>query len=1081
MDINFNIAFLKTVSEPLMASIEASILNVQENINLVKNNNVTNASTLQITAIDKIHEAKSVLLMIDLVGVHVILDKTEEVLQKLKDGKLNKSILNVLQTVHSLLEDTKLYIEQLKNGVLDNPSKLFGHYKSIASYTSNSAVSSYDLFFPKIDLLRKENGGVEAYYKLDVYSTDKLEAVKVAVQETSNSFAQRVGSGVDREGVKELISVIEELQNLNINKHWHILLLIIQGYFSYLSESTELHASDSEILEEISGELRRLNKSVSSATIHSIKKIRSSKDFQKNILYNLVVKIYTNKSLLDSAAVKSLNEVINLNSYLDQIEGQEMVASVLQLEPLIIQTLNKDFQNFKEEFIIFAEKDHEHGAVVNKCDEIFLSLKKLNLLESANLIKSIKELLAQCVNNSIEVNNYIIDELSIAINFLERLIESGTNNLNNKIVDPAQIRKLAKRLNTIVENKGVQDSASELPELPELIKENENSRIKIKIYEQLVEDLVIADEIINNFFRTKGENKEDIKRVVEILDASRGVLSMTGKPDLSLLMLEALNVFKELLITTKGISVESVRQVSNYIAAIHLYAEALKKNNKEEADNIYFNITSLVNKEKQIEPSLTKPVLNIRKEAAVDLSNINSEPIEVVNVQEMKFADKPNNAELCDIFVMEFEEVVENLDQDLEQLRRDLNNPDLLKNVRRYFHTLKGSSRMIGFNHFAEAPWIIEQTLNKKIELGESPDIELLGVLKESTELIKQWMEDFIKNDKRVFISNALAVQEKILPFNPKAIFSFNLHEPEREEKQEIEQIFQKEMSILLDKVKVKQENMDFFILQDEGLRLIKNMSHLAKVSKYEKVEAIAEALLGLPYVGDRKEIEQRYNLSGALSMIERVKNHDKVSQKDYNELLSNLQHRVPTSVSLDALSEEEVDNLVPIDISVSNNQVEDSSRVIEKPNKEEGIYMSVEHFNKLLSALEELNHKVEDLTEKNESLQRQVQEGLSAPSSSVDIAEVAERLDKLEEMLEMQGRNGNSIANGVNSLQSALREKQEPSIQSGGATEEYIKEVIDTKLAEQTEEVKSYTKKLVFNAVNLIKADLGKKKGFFF
>ena len=67
-DINFNIACLKTVYNPLNISLDNAIKNIEENIGLVKANNVKAASLLKITASEYIHEAETVLKMIGLVA-----------------------------------------------------------------------------------------------------------------------------------------------------------------------------------------------------------------------------------------------------------------------------------------------------------------------------------------------------------------------------------------------------------------------------------------------------------------------------------------------------------------------------------------------------------------------------------------------------------------------------------------------------------------------------------------------------------------------------------------------------------------------------------------------------------------------------------------------------------------------------------------------------------------------------------------------------------------------------------------------------------------------------------------------------
>jgi chemosensory pili system protein ChpA (sensor histidine kinase/response regulator) len=69
--------------------------------------------------------------------------------------------------------------------------------------------------------------------------------------------------------------------------------------------------------------------------------------------------------------------------------------------------------------------------------------------------------------------------------------------------------------------------------------------------------------------------------------------------------------------------------------------------------------------------------------------------------------------EIREIFLEEFEEEIGNLAQLLPAWKADPNNIELLQPVRRVFHTLKGSGRLVGAKTLGEFSWKIENMLNK--------------------------------------------------------------------------------------------------------------------------------------------------------------------------------------------------------------------------------------------------------------------------------------------------------------------------------------------------------------------------------
>ncbi|GAB4210909.1 MAG: hypothetical protein Fur007_00090 [Rhodoferax sp.] len=71
-----------------------------------------------------------------------------------------------------------------------------------------------------------------------------------------------------------------------------------------------------------------------------------------------------------------------------------------------------------------------------------------------------------------------------------------------------------------------------------------------------------------------------------------------------------------------------------------------------------------------------------------------------------------DDGELRDIFLEDAAEVVANGQQALAQLRAAPADLALQTSLRRAYHTLKGSARMVGLTEFGEAAWAMEQLLN---------------------------------------------------------------------------------------------------------------------------------------------------------------------------------------------------------------------------------------------------------------------------------------------------------------------------------------------------------------------------------
>lgn len=79
-------------------------------------------------------------------------------------------------------------------------------------------------------------------------------------------------------------------------------------------------------------------------------------------------------------------------------------------------------------------------------------------------------------------------------------------------------------------------------------------------------------------------------------------------------------------------------------------------------------------------------------------------------------ADNEFDEEIFDIFVEEATEVLEGLDGNLPKWQAEHANRPVLTEIRRAFHTLKGSGRMAKAMEIAEIAWKVEQALNKALD-----------------------------------------------------------------------------------------------------------------------------------------------------------------------------------------------------------------------------------------------------------------------------------------------------------------------------------------------------------------------------
>lgn len=128
-------------------------------------------------------------------------------------------------------------------------------------------------------------------------------------------------------------------------------------------------------------------------------------------------------------------------------------------------------------------------------------------------------------------------------------------------------------------------------------------------------------------------------------------------------------------------------------------------------------------------------------------STNNSNKTESAALSKARRELKPDNFEvdedIRDIFIEEVEEVVADLEDFLPIWQQDAQDLTPLTEVRRAFHTLKGSGRMVGAFSISEMAWSIENLLNRLLDKTLPVTDEIVALVTKTTERLPAMLADF--------------------------------------------------------------------------------------------------------------------------------------------------------------------------------------------------------------------------------------------------------------------------------------------------------------------------------------------------
>jgi len=248
---------------------------------------------------------------------------------------------------------------------------------------------------------------------------------------------------------------------------------------------------------------------------------------------------------------------------------------------------------------------------------------------------------------------------------------------------------------------------------------HELRRIRAHLLDETVTSLHQAQDGVRRHF--DGDLEADYTTPMEHI---AGALELAGETETASLAIKLRNALANLLRISRSestVAPDKLEAVTDAVAAFELYLAGCRdqQHNRERFVDI-------------LRERLDR--LPVGEMEAVE--TVKPEPVDDVATQASATpgAASAIDAELLEVFLEEYETVAATLGEKIPQWLQNQADIELVTEIRRGFHTLKGSGRMVGAQELGEFAWHIEETLNALLEgsIEASGDIAILLPLTEA-------------------------------------------------------------------------------------------------------------------------------------------------------------------------------------------------------------------------------------------------------------------------------------------------------------------------------------------------------------
>lgn len=715
------------------------------------------------------HQLNGMLEMLGLNGILFVTNNLESLLKSLYQQEL-EPIPQTLETARQAIRLVYRHLDSLVDGEADNPAKFFLIYQKIMQARGVEAISEADLFFPN---MREEPPLPPVQYPLDTQA--RLTAARHARAQFQSGLLGWLKDANNRQNLQKMVDAVRSIEKLPASHEQRIFWWISSGFLdSLLLSEQSINQTTRRLCGKIEQEIRHLDKEnhqiVDQLTRELLYRVARSEPVSERI--QEISQVYDWQALLTS-----FDHPLQLDQMLQDEDAQAPELDAMQH---LLQTINDDWREFS------AGKQQYLADLLMSIDKLKLHCQKTNCPSLEKLIGVLHGAFSYVRIRPQSMNGNIA--LDIASSLL--LIENALENFHQLAPEfPNQVEALATRIRAVITGK---EETTHLPNLPGPDQAGyhvQEKKLQKQVAQEILTSLAQIEDILDRFF-FEPQIRNDLPALPALFKQISGVLDMLGLDDQATRLLGLCrSLAEDLTESTSRIDPDKQTLLANALSSFSFYIEALK-NSQPDCQNIVTSAISMFDQE-QIESSSSPHQPNAVTDYATSLPNLSLET-------ESKEIDQ----ELLAIFLEEADDVLTTINEHLQLCQTDPVDMASLTTIRRGFHTLKGSGRMVQLRELSEVAWRVEQLLNRWLSEQKPANSALLELLNDCHLKFSGWCASLRKNGSAEIEANRFTERIKNLMYGTDTQLSPSIEatspvqpvvtaEPDSEPESELEFVFE--------------------------------------------------------------------------------------------------------------------------------------------------------------------------------------------------------------------------------------------------------------------------------------------------
>ncbi|HPB91837.1 MAG TPA: Hpt domain-containing protein, partial [Rugosibacter sp.] len=728
--------------------IDRSLKKVQDNFATVTEK-PEEFATLRFT-IAHLYQVSGALDMVGLEGCKRYCAEIEKLASKLEKQEISVTPALMAHMSHavSVLEQ---YLQDLLNGYPDVPTRLYDSIKPLVE-AQGETLEITDLFFPDTSFNAPKDLPINA---LPEFAVPLFVAEQRSIFQKSLLDWLRNNDAEALARMREAVVHVQQVQHKSAQKTlWWAAIALMDALSQ---EKIAVLSGAKKLCRRLDQQLRNMSEG----------ETKTPSQLLRDVLYYVAI---SDRSTETISRVKETFE-------LDQVLPSEGVSAsgqsnlTTESERAALAQLSADLPMLKDLWTRISENQlssEDLVTFVEKLQHLSNVQQGLNNQAVYTLIHAINTAANALQADPLKINEVSLIEIAAALNLLEYISEHYAH---LDVEMQAKITTQTARLHAVVDG---------VPLVQQLEVFKNETKLDASVLEavakQVLAALQQAEKAFDAFFRNPADAAllEDTVKPLQQVSAAFEMLEMPTQKSISDLSLGFVQYFKEhigyLEQSTFELLAESLSMLGLYAEELphprtesELALQGAQNRLEQSAQALDIIQHADIAEASQAQASTTEETIQVTEPVVTSYPKIDglddlpriTDPDSTID----DVTDEAIDEELQEIFLAEAEEVLINIAQYLKALSVNGSDSEALADLRRAYHTLKGSGRTVGLVGMSKVAWAIEKLLNLIIEHKAFPSPQHLAFIERVTGAFARCV-GHLQADKKVTLNPTIFQKE---------------------------------------------------------------------------------------------------------------------------------------------------------------------------------------------------------------------------------------------------------------------------------------------------------------------------------